>query len=70
MSNPSEEENEGMNLNENLFEENNQDSMQYQYKNACFDKYKVNTAKSNKSRSRIKKPTKNFISFDEFLGSS
>jgi len=70
MSNPSDEEdNPGLDpckepLTENKLYTNETRNSAY------FDNVNSHSPKSNRSRSRIKKPTKNLITFDDFLNSN
>ena len=68
MSNPTEEE-ENQELN-SIKETNEDEIFLNENKNASFDKFKTHSPSSNKSRSRIKKPIKNLVSFDDFLNSN
>lgn len=70
MSNPSDEENQE--LNSSSFKEPNEIKIsKNENRNASFYDFDANSSpKSNRSRSRIKKPIKNLISFDEFLNSN
>lgn len=72
MSNPSDEEDEEVNQNRKLSIQQNivDEPKQICNKNNSFDNFSIVSVKNNRSKSRLKKPIKNLISFDEFLCSS